>query len=158
MKILKNSTYRELTNAKEQTEAQLSELQSRYDFIVTENKRLHLKNELLHVEIKTLSDKAKKYDIYLQKSKDRKAKAYIKKMSHEKMAKKFLGTEILYRDGTPGVICGYTENFVILGLENEIEHKSFFYIDENDHILKEYPHYVYFNKLEVSKQLTTQKK
>lgn len=79
MKILKNSTYRELTNAKEQAEAQLSELNSRYDFIVSENKRLHLKNDLLKIENNTLTVKAEKYDIYLKKSKDRKAKARAKK-------------------------------------------------------------------------------
>ena len=153
MKILKNSTYRELTNAQEQTKAQLSELNSRYDFIVAENKRLHLKNELLKIENKSLTVKAEKYDIYLQKSKDRKAKAAIRKMSAEKLAKKFLGTEILYRDGTPGIICGHSEMFLILGLQNENEF-TWQLTDETDFIINQYPFYIYLNKISASKQLT----
>ena len=154
MIILKNSTYRELTNAQEQTEAQLSELQTRYDFIVSENRRLHLKNDLLKIENKSVTVKAEKYDIYLQKSKDRKSKAAIRKMSAEKLAKKFLGTEILYRDGTPGVICGHFGSLLVLGLENPIEEKSWQVPDENDVILKPCQFYIYFNTPEVISQLT----
>ena len=150
MIILKNSTYRELTNAKEQTKAQLSELNSRYDFIVAENKRLHLKNEMLKIENNSLTVKAEKYDIYLQKSKDRKAKAAIRKMSVEKLAKKFLGTEILYRDGMPGIICGYSESLLVLG----IEEKSWQVPDETDVILKPCQFYIYFNTPEAILQLT----
>lgn len=153
MIILKNSTYRELTNAQEQTKSQLSDLQTRYDFIVSENKRLHLKNELLRIENKSLTVKAEKYDIYLQKSKDRKAKAAIRKMSAEKIAKKFLGTEILYRDGTPGIICGHSGTLLVLGFETKFL-SGWVVPADSDVILKEYPFYIYLNKSEAISQLT----
>ena len=153
MKILKNSTYLELTNAQEQTKAQLSELQTRYDFIVKENKRLHLKNELLKIENNSLTVKAEKYNIYLQKSKNRKAKAAIRKMSAEKLATKFLGAEILYRDGMPGIICGYSGSLLVLGFENKFL-QGWVVPDESDVILNQYPFYVYLNKISASKQLT----
>ena len=52
MKILSNKAYRELIAGKELTELSLKSLKSKYDFIVEENKKLHLKNDLLHIELK----------------------------------------------------------------------------------------------------------
>jgi hypothetical protein len=52
MKILSNKAYRELIAEKELTELSLKSLKSKYDFIVEENKKLHLKNDLLHIELK----------------------------------------------------------------------------------------------------------
>ena len=78
MKILSNKAYRELIAEKELTELSLKSLKSKYDFIVEENKKLHLKNDLLQIEIKSLSEKAEKYDIYLEKCRARKAKARAK--------------------------------------------------------------------------------
>ena len=107
MKILRNKAYRELIAEKELTELSLKSLKGKYDFIVEENKKLHLTNDLLHIEIKSLSEKAEKYDIYLQKSKARKAKARAKvaasepveqatEMSEvEKFARENLGKEVV---------------------------------------------------------------
>lgn len=78
MKILSNKAYRELIAEKELTELSLKSLKSKYEFIVEENEWLHLKNDVLSVEVKVLLGKAKKYDIYLQKSRARKAKARAK--------------------------------------------------------------------------------
>ena len=52
MKILTNKAYRELIAEKELTELSLKSLKSKYDFIVEENKKLHLKNDLLYIELK----------------------------------------------------------------------------------------------------------
>ena len=119
MKILSNKAYRELIAEKELTELSLKSLKSKYDFIVEENKKLHLKNDLLHIEIKSLSEKAEKYDIYLQKSRARKAKARAKaKQSISELQKK--ATENLGKKIRNGEVCGYyPENgFLIIGFEN----------------------------------------
>ena len=52
MKILRNKAYRKLIAEKELTELSLKSLKSKYEFIVEENKRLHLKNDLLHIKLK----------------------------------------------------------------------------------------------------------
>lgn len=132
MKILSNKAYSELITEKELTELSLKSLKSKYEFISDENKKMHLKNDLLHIEIKSLREKAEKYDIYLQKSKARKAKARAKEkglqkkeviapvvasepvyqgtpMSEvEKFARENLGRKVISKyGGVSGYICGY---------------------------------------------------
>ena len=119
MKILSNKAYRELIAEKELTELSLKSSKSKYLFVVEENTKLHLKNDLLHIEIKSLSEKAEKYDIYLQKSKARKAKARAKVKDRiatlHKQATDNLGKKI-----GEGEVCGYCpENgYLIIGFEN----------------------------------------
>lgn len=119
MKILSNKAYRELIAEKELTELSLKSLKSKYEFIVEENKKLHLKNDLLHIEIKSLREKSEKYDIYLQKSKARKANARAKEKERivalSKQANDNLGKKI-----GEGEVCGYCpENgYLIIGFEN----------------------------------------
>ena len=102
MKILRNKAYRELIAEKELTELSLKSLKSKYEFISDENKKLHLKNDLLHIEIKSLREKAEKYDIYLQKSKARKAKARAKEKGLQKkeVIAPVIASEPVYQ-GTP---------------------------------------------------------
>ena len=52
MKILSNKAYRELIAEKELTEHSLKSLKSKYDFIIEENTKLHLKNDFLPIELK----------------------------------------------------------------------------------------------------------
>ena len=119
MKILSNKAYRELIAEKELTELSLKSLKSKYDFIVEENKRMHLKNDLLQIEIKSLSEKAEKYDTYLQKSRARKANALAKEKERivalSKQANDNLGKKI-----GEGEVCGYCpgNGFLIIGFEN----------------------------------------
>lgn len=140
MKILSNKAYRELIAEKKLTELSLKSLKSKYEFIVEENKRLHLKNDLLHIEIKSLSEKAEKYDIYLQKSKARKAKARAKVKDRiatlHKQATDNLGKKI-----GEGEVCGYCpENgYLIIGFENTQGWTA----REGHVILKEYLTYGY---------------
>lgn len=125
MKILSNKAYRELIAEKELTELSLKSLKSKYDFIVEENKKLHLKNDLLHIEIKSLSEKAEKYDIYLQKSKARKAKARAKvkdsKSVFIELIKNNIGKGIEIPELGIGYVCGYSNYFdaFIVGFSNE---------------------------------------
>ena len=146
MKILSNKAYRELIAEKELTELSLKSLKSKYDFIVEENKRLHLKNDLLHIEIKSLSEKAEKYDIYLQKSKARKAKARDKKNADD-LALKKLATDNLGKKIREGEICGYCpENgYLIIGLK-DIQGWS---ARKGHVILKKYSSYLYAGDWEV---------
>ena len=140
MKILSNKAYRELIAEKELTELSLKSLKSKYDFIVEENKRLHLKNDLLHIEINSLSEKAEKYDIYLEKCRARKAKARAKaKQSISELQKK--ATENLGKKIRNGEVCGYyPENgFLIIGFENT----KGWYPRKEHVILKEYLSYGY---------------
>ena len=62
MKILINKAYHELIAEKELTELSLKSLKSKYDFIVEENKKLHLKNYLLHIKLKE-SERKKRYEV-----------------------------------------------------------------------------------------------
>lgn len=143
MKILSNKAYRELIAEKELTEFSLKSLKIKYEFIVEENKRLHLKNDLLHIEIKSLSEKAEKYDIYLQKSKARKAKARAKAKELRKefidFVEKNVGNCYSVPDFGTCFLCGYSKDlhFVVLGSDiNEG------WNDTSDCvILKEYKYY-----------------
>ena len=125
MKILSNKAYRELIAEKELTELSLKSLKSKYEFIVEENKKLHLKNDLLHIEIKSLSEKSEKYDIYLQKSKARKAKARAKVKESKnvfiELIKNNIGKEINVPKIGIGHVCGYENDFnaFIVGFNNE---------------------------------------
>ena len=139
MKILSNKAYRELIAEKELTELSLKSLKGKYDFIVEENKKLHLTNDLLHIEIKSLSEKAEKYDIYLQKSKARKAKARAKvaasepveqatEMSEvEKFARENLGKEVVLSEksskyGYIGYVAGFSDIakvYILIGFKND---------------------------------------
>lgn len=141
MKILSNKAYSELIAEKELTELSLKSLKSKYEFISDENKKLHLKNDLLHIEIKSLREKAEKYDIYLQKSRDRKAKARAKEKGLqkkevaamvaasepveqatetsevEKFARENLGRKVILepetgRGGTIGFVAGYSSGAI----------------------------------------------
>lgn len=153
MKILSNKAYRELITEKELTELSLKSLKSKYEFIVEENKKLTLKNDLLHIEIKTLREKAEKYDIYLQKSKARKAKAMAKakesKNGFIELIKKNIGKEIKDPGIGIGHVCGYAKNYegFIVGFENSLGWE-----DVSDcKIFKEYQSYWFisdFSKLE----------
>lgn len=119
MKILSNKAYRELIAEKELTELSLKSSKSKYLFVVEENTKLHLKNDLLHIEIKSLSEKAEKYDIYLQKSKARKAKARAKAKDRIATLRK-QATDNLGKKIGEGEVCGYCpENgYLIIGFEN----------------------------------------
>lgn len=143
MKILSNKAYRELIAEKELTELSLKSLKSKYDFIVEENKKLHLKNDLLHIEIKSLSEKAEKYDIYLQKSRARKAKARAKAKESRKefidFVEKNLGNCYYVPDFGDCFLCGYSKDlcFVVLGSDTTEG-----WSDTSDCvILKEYKYY-----------------
>ena len=143
MKILSNKTYRELIAEKELTELSLKSLKSKYDFIVEENKKLHLKNDLLHIEIKSLSEKAEKYDIYLQKSKARKAKARAKAKESRKefidFVEKNLGNCYSVPDFGSYFICGYSKNLYFVVLGSDVNEG---WNDTSDCvILKEYKYY-----------------
>ena len=146
MKILSNKDYRELIAEKELTELSLKSLKSKYDFIVEENKKLHLKNDLLHIEIKSLSEKSEKYDSYLQKSRSRKAKARAKAKELRKevidFVEKNLGNCYSVPDFGTCFLCGYSKvlYFVVLGSDvNEG------WNDTSDCvILKEYKYYRYY--------------
>lgn len=148
MKILSNKAYRELIAEKELTELSLKSSKRKYDFIVEENKRLHLKNDLLHIEIKSLSEKAEKYDIYLQKSKARKAKARAKvkesKNGFIELIKNNVGKEINVPKIGIGHVCGYSKDFgaFVVGFNNPIgwigtsdciilkKHQSYWFIND----------------------------
>lgn len=145
MKILSNKAYRELIAEKELTELSLKSLKSKYEFIVEENKKLHLKNDLLHIEIKSLSEKAEKYDIYLQKSRARKAKARAKAKESRKefidFVEKNLGNCYYVPDFGDCFLCGYSKDlyFVVLGSDTTEG-----WNDTSDCvILKEYKYYRY---------------
>lgn len=147
MKILSNKAFRELITEKELTELSLKSLKSKYEFIVEENKKLHLKNDLLHIEIKSLREKAEKYDIYLQKSKARKAKARAKEKESKngfiKLIKNNIGKEINDPEIGIGYVCGYAKDFnaFVVGLNN-----GHGWTDEPDcKILKEYQSYWFLN-------------
>lgn len=124
MKILSNKAYSELIAEKESTELSLKSLKSKYEFISDENKKLHSKNDLLHIEIKSLREKAEKYDIYLQKSKARKAKARAKAKEPRKefieLINNNIGKEINVPEVGIGHVCGYAEGceVFIIGLNN----------------------------------------
>ena len=148
MKILSNKAYRELIAEKELTELSLKSLKSKYEFIVEENKKLHLKNDLLHIEIKSLSEKAEKYDIYLQKSKARKAKARAKvkesKNGFIELIKNNIGKEIEIPEFGVGHVCGYSKDFgaFVVGFNNPIgwrgisdckifkKHQSYWFVND----------------------------
>ena len=153
MKILSNKAYSELIAEKELTELSLKSLKSKYEFISDENKKLHSKNDLLHIEIKSLREKAEKYDIYLQKSKARKAKARAKakesKNGFIKLIKNNIGKEINDPEIGIGYVCGYAKGFnaFVVGLNNGLG-----WAGKSDcKILKEYQSYWFltdFSKLE----------
>ena len=156
MKILSNKAYSELIAEKELTELSLKSLKSKYEFISDENKKLHLKNDFLHIEIKSLREKAEKYDIYLQKSKARKAKARAKAKDKEprkefiELIKNNIGKEINDPEVGIGYVCGYTKHCeaVVIGLNNGYG----WLIGKSDcKIFKEYKSYWFisdFSKLE----------
>ena len=146
MKILSNKAYRELITEKELTELSLKSLKSKYEFISEENEWLHLKNDLLYVELKVLLGKAKKYDIYLQKSKARKAKARAKKKQSVSALEK-LATDNLGKKIREGKICGYCpENgYLIIGFNDNQGWPA-----QKIHvILKKYTTYMYAGDWEV---------
>ena len=147
MKILSNKAYRELIAEKELTEFSLKSLKIKYEFIVEENKKLHLKNDLLHIEIKSLSEKAEKYDIYLQKSKARKAKARanVKESKNVfiELVKNNIGKEINVPKIGIGHVCGYAKNFdaFVVGFSNGLGWRG----TSDCKIFKEYQSYWFLN-------------
>ena len=146
MKILSNKAYRELIAEKELTELSLKSLKSKYEFVVEENEWLHLKNELLHVEVELLLGKAKKYDIYLEKCRARKAKARDKKNA-DALALKKLATDNLGKKIREGEVCGYCpENgYLIIGLKDTQGWDA----RKGHVILKKYSSYFYAGDWEV---------
>ena len=103
---------------------------------------------MLHIEIKSLSEKAEKYDIYLQKSKARKAKARAKVKDRiatlHKQATDNLGKKI-----REGEVCGYClENgYLIIGLKDNKGWPA-----QTKHvILKDYTSYMYAGVWEIQK-------
>ena len=143
MKILSNKAYRELIAEKELTELSLKSLKSKYDFIVEENKRLHMKNDLLHIEIKSLSEKADKYDIYLEKCRARKAKARAKAKEFRKdfidFIEKNLGNCYSVPDFGDCFLCGYSKDLYFVVLGSDVNEG---WNDTSDCvILKEYKYY-----------------
>lgn len=145
MKILSNKAYSELIAEKELTELSLKSLKSKYEFISDENKKLHSKNDLMHIEIKSLREKAEKYDIYLQKSKARKAKARAKAKELRKefidFVKKNIGNCYSVPDFGTYFLCGYSKDlrYVVLGSDVNVGWKD----TSNCVILKEYKYYKY---------------
>ena len=143
MKILSNKAYRELIAEKELTELSLKSLKSKYDFIVEENKRLHLKNDLMQIEIKSLSEKADKYDIYLEKCRARKAKARAKAKEFRKdfidFIEKNLGNCYSVPDFGDCFLCGYSKDLYFVVLGSDVNEG---WNDTSDCvILKEYKYY-----------------
>lgn len=160
MKILSNKAYSELIAEKESTELSLKSLKSKYEFISDENKKLHLKNDLLHIEIKSLREKAEKYDIYLQKSKARKAKARAKAKAKDprkefiKLIKNNIGKGINDPEVGIGHVCGYAKHrdVFVIGLNNE----HGWVIDRSDcKIFKEYKSYWFIGDLSKLEEITT---
>ena len=146
MKILSNKDYRELIAEKELTELSLKSLKSKYDFIVEENKKLHLKNDLLHIEINSLSEKAEKYDIYLQKSRARKANARAKAKEFRKeffdFVEKNFGNCYSVPDFGTCFLCGYSKDLYFVVLGSDVNEG---WNDTSDCvILKEYKYYRYY--------------
>lgn len=156
MKILSNKAYSELIAEKELTELSLKSLKSKYEFISDENKKLHSKNDLMHIEIKSLREKAEKYDIYLQKYRARKAKARAKAKDKNprnefiELIKNNIGKEINDPEVGIGHVCGYAKHCeaVVIGLNNRFG----WVIGKSDcKIFKEYQSYWFisdFSKLE----------
>ena len=161
MKILSNKAYSELIAEKELTELSLKSLKSKYEFISDENKELHLKNDLLHVEIKSLREKAEKYYIYLQKSRARKAKARARAKAKDKeprnefieLIKNSIGKEINDPEVGIGHVCGYAKHrdVFVIGLNNGLGwiHKY------NCKIFKEYQSYWFIGDLSKLEETTT---
>ena len=146
MKILSNKDYRELIAEKELTELSLKSLKSKYEFIVEENKKLHLKNDLLHIEINSLSEKAEKYDTYLQKSRARKAKARAKAKELRKeffdFVEKNFGNCYSVPDFGDYFLCGYSKDLYFVVLGSDVNEG---WNDTSDCvILKEYKYYRYY--------------
>lgn len=159
MKILSNKAYRELIAEKELTELSLKSLKSKYEFISDENKKLHLKNDLLHIEIKSLREKAEKYDIYLQKSKARKVKARAKAKAKDprkefiELIKNNIGKEINDPEVGIGHVCGYEKDceVFVIGLNNGLG-----WTDKSDcKIFKEYQSYWVIGDLSKLEEITT---
>lgn len=159
MKILSNRAYSELIAEKELTELSLKSLKSKYEFISDENKKLHLKNDLMHIEIKSLREKAEKYDIYLQKSKARKANARAKAKDKEprkefiELIKNNIGKEINDPEVGTGYVCGYAKHrdVFVIGLNNVLGWTCKY----NCKIFKEYKSYWFISDLSKIEEITT---
>lgn len=154
MKLLKNSTYEEMTK-------QILDLR---------NENLKLKNEVMKKELSIeaakcilkladnelaeLSPKAAKYDKEVARLKLKNQVARVKKMSAKRLAEKFLGTTVMFYDETPAIICGYTnENVVICACNHEEKSWTNKIKIDSDVILQEHERYVYFASRKVALQI-----
>lgn len=147
MKILSNKAYSELIAEKESTELSLKSLKSKYEFISD--------------EIKSLREKAEKYDIYLQKSKARKAKARARTKANDKkprkefieLIKNNIGKEINDPEVGIGHVCGYAKHceVFVIGLNNRFGWKY----KSNCEIFKEYKSYWFISDLSKLEETTT---
>ena len=99
-----------------------------------------------------LKIKAAKYDKEVARLKLKNQVARVKKMTSKQIAEKFLGTTVMFYDETPAIICGYTnENVVICACDSE--EKSWNNISDIDVILQEHDRYVYFASSKVALQI-----